>query len=92
MKDMTKIFFKISSFSLVLMLLAGCNDFLDKDVKGYSLGTEYPETRYQAQTLLDATYDIAARMLERQLDGFEYDRALRTLRAVMAERPEWREG
>jgi hypothetical protein len=58
MKDMTKIFFKISSFSLVLMLLAGCNDFLDKDVKGYSLGTEYPETRYQAQTLLDATYDI----------------------------------
>ena len=45
-----------------------------------------------AAPLLRAALGEAARMLERQLDGFEYDRALRTLRAVMAERPEWREG
>lgn len=55
---MNNIFSKISVLTTALMLLAGCSDFLDKDVKGYSLGTEYPQSKYQAQTLLDATYDI----------------------------------
>lgn len=55
---MTKTFFKISIFSLALMVFTSCSDFLDNDVKGYPLASDYPQTKYQAQTLLDAAYDI----------------------------------
>lgn len=45
-----------------------------------------------AAPLLRAALGEAAQDLERRIGDFDYDRALKTLRALVAARPEWREG
>jgi hypothetical protein len=55
---MNKIFFKILTVSCVLLCTAGCNDFLDKEVQGFSTDENFYDTRYKLQTALNATYDV----------------------------------
>lgn len=55
---MNKILFKILSFSFVLLLFAGCTDFLEKEVLGNSTDENFYDTRYKLQASLNATYDV----------------------------------
>ena len=55
---MNKIFLKIAALSFMLIYLAGCNDFLEKDVLGYSTDENFFDTQYKLQAALNATYDI----------------------------------
>lgn len=55
---MAKYFFKIQAVILVAIALTGCNDFLDKDILGYSTDEDYYDTQYKLQAALNATYDI----------------------------------
>ena len=40
------------------MSLAGCSDFLDKEVEGYSTDKNFYDTQYKMQSALDAAYDV----------------------------------
>lgn len=40
------------------LLLCSCNDFLDKEVQGYSTDKNFYDTQYKMQSALDATYDV----------------------------------
>ncbi len=55
---MIKNLIKYSFACLVMISLSGCEDFLDKDVLGYSTDEDFYDTRYKLQSALDATYDI----------------------------------
>lgn len=55
---MIKNLIKYSFACLVMLSLSGCEDFLDKDVLGYSTDEDFYDTRYKLQSALDATYDI----------------------------------
>ena len=55
---MTKYIFKIQILCLALLVLSGCNDFLDKEVLGNSTDKNFYDTRYKLQAALNATYDI----------------------------------
>ncbi len=53
-----KIFkFQIAGIALALSLSA-CNDFLDKEVLGYTPAEKYYDTKYKIQSALDAAYDV----------------------------------
>ena len=54
---MNKIFFKLAIIGCT-MSLAGCSDFLDKEVEGYSTDKNFYDTQYKMQSALDAAYDI----------------------------------
>jgi hypothetical protein len=43
---------------LLVYSLAGCNDFLDKEVQGFSTDKNFYDTRYKLQAALDAAYDV----------------------------------
>lgn len=55
---MNRLLFKIPAFSFILLFLAGCNDFLDKDVLGNSTDENFYDTQYKLQAALNATYDV----------------------------------
>ena len=55
---MNRLLFKIPAFSFILLFLAGCNDFLDKDVLGNSTDENFYGTQYKLQAALNATYDV----------------------------------
>ncbi|MDR2087315.1 MAG: RagB/SusD family nutrient uptake outer membrane protein [Dysgonamonadaceae bacterium] len=55
---MNKTVFKILTVSLVFLHIAGCADFLDKEVQGFSTDENFYDTRYKLQTALNATYDV----------------------------------
>ena len=55
---MNKIFFKILISGFVLFCMTGCNDFLNKEVLGYSTDENFYDTPYKLQTALNATYDV----------------------------------
>lgn len=48
---------KLAVISL-LVLLTGCSDFLDKEVKGNAIDETYYDTQYKMQSALDAAYDV----------------------------------
>lgn len=54
---MNKIFFKFAIIGCA-MSLAGCSDFLDKEVEGYSTDKNFYDTQYKMQSALDAAYDV----------------------------------
>ncbi|MDR0505622.1 MAG: RagB/SusD family nutrient uptake outer membrane protein [Dysgonamonadaceae bacterium] len=55
---MNKIFFKILIVGFVFLCTAGCSDFLEKEVQGYSTDENFYDTRYKLQAALNATYDV----------------------------------
>ncbi|MDR1683580.1 MAG: RagB/SusD family nutrient uptake outer membrane protein, partial [Candidatus Symbiothrix sp.] len=55
---MNKTLFKILAASCTLILLAGCNDFLEQNVLGSSTDENFYDTQYKLQAALDASYDI----------------------------------
>ncbi len=55
---MNKILFKIPALGFILLFLAGCNDFLDKDVLGNSTDENFYDTQYKLQAALNASYDV----------------------------------
>lgn len=54
---MNKFLFKITSL-FSLLILVGCDDFLNKEVVGYSTDENYYNTQYKLQAALNATYDV----------------------------------
>lgn len=42
----------------MLILMSGCNDFLDKKVLGYSTSEDFYNTTYKLQSALNATYNV----------------------------------
>ena len=61
----TKRYFRLSLstllFSLSMLLLASCSDFLDKDIQGNATDETYYDTPYKLQSALDAVYDVLQR-------------------------------
>ena len=55
---MIKNLFKYSLACLAILSFTSCEDFLDKEVLGYSTDKDYYDTKYKLQSALDATYDI----------------------------------
>lgn len=55
---MDKLFFKITLCAAVAVSLVSCNDFLDKEVKGYATDKSFYDTQYKMQSALDAAYDV----------------------------------
>lgn len=55
---MDKLFFKITLCATVAVSLVSCNDFLDKEVKGYATDKSFYDTQYKMQSALDAAYDV----------------------------------
>lgn len=55
---MIKNLFKYSLACLAILSFTSCEDFLDKEVLGYSTDEDYYDTKYKLQSALDATYDI----------------------------------
>ncbi|MFV0391789.1 MAG: RagB/SusD family nutrient uptake outer membrane protein [Paludibacteraceae bacterium] len=56
---MIRISFKILVLSITVVgFFNSCDDFLTKEVKGYSTDENYYTTTYQLQTALNATYDV----------------------------------
>lgn len=55
---MIKKFVKYGFACLLMFSLSGCEDFLDKEVLGYSTDENFYDTKYKLQSALDATYDI----------------------------------
>ena len=49
---MNKTVFKITIFSLAVCFLTGCEDFLNKDVLGYSTDENFYDTQYCSCRLL----------------------------------------
>ena len=53
---MNKTVFKITIFSLAVCFLTGCEDFLNKDVLGYSTDENFYDTQYKLESALNAMY------------------------------------
>ena len=51
---MNKTVFKITIFSLAVCFLTGCEDFLNKDVLGYSTDENFYDTQYKLESALNA--------------------------------------
>ena len=58
----TKRYFRLSLstllFSLSMLLITSCSDFLDKDIQGNATDETYYDTPYKLQSALDAVYDV----------------------------------
>ncbi|MDR2928809.1 MAG: RagB/SusD family nutrient uptake outer membrane protein [Cytophagaceae bacterium] len=63
-----KIILRIVAFSFALVYLAGCSDFLDKDVLGYSTEENFFDTQYKLQTALNGVYDVLQSDMFNQCD------------------------
>ena len=61
----TKRYFRLSLstllFSLSMLLITSCSDFLDKDIQGNATDETYYDTPYKLQSALDAVYDVLQR-------------------------------
>jgi hypothetical protein len=56
---MNRILFNLPAVGLLfLLLLAGCSDFLDKEVLGNSTDENFYDTQYKLQAALNAAYDV----------------------------------
>ena len=65
---MNKTVFKITIFSLAVCFLTGCEDFLNKDVLGYSTDENFYDTQYKLESALNATYDVLQMEVYNQCD------------------------
>lgn len=54
---MKKIYMALLAVTM-LPLLAGCEDFLDKEITGNAIDENYYDTPYKMQSALDAAYDV----------------------------------
>ena len=65
---MNKKFFKILTLGFVLLYTTGCDNFLDKEVLGYSTDENFYDTNYKLQAALNATYDVLQMELFNECD------------------------